>query len=86
MLTWQNTGDPCTPETLTFVDHLMPTRIGYTTAFGPNISAIYTSNPTITVAADTGVFASRPVLPRFNGRAAIHFFAVEKVVSTSRQR
>ena len=54
MLTWQNTGDPCTPETLTFVDHLMPTRIGYTTAFGPNISAIYTSNPTITVAADTG--------------------------------
>ena len=34
MLTWQNTGDPCAPETLTFVDHLMPTRIGYTTAFG----------------------------------------------------
>ena len=35
MLTWQNTGDPCTPETLTMVSGLMPTRIGFTSALAP---------------------------------------------------
>lgn len=52
MLTWQNTGDPCTPETLTFVNHLMPTRIGYTTALGPY--AFSSNNTEITMAANTG--------------------------------
>lgn len=52
MLTWQNTGDPCTPETLTFVNHLMPTRIGYTTALGPY--AFTSNNTEITVASNTG--------------------------------
>ena len=46
MLTWQNTGDPCAPETVTFVNHLMPTRIGFTTALGPTTFA--DSNPAIT--------------------------------------
>lgn len=52
MLTWQNTGDPCTPETVTFVNHLMPTRIGFTTALGP--VAFTANNTAITMAANTG--------------------------------
>lgn len=52
MLTWQNTGDPCAPETLTSVNHLMPTRIGYTTALGPY--AFTSNNTEITMAANTG--------------------------------
>lgn len=52
MLTWQNTGDPCTPETLTFVNHLMPTRIGYTTALGTGF--LNGTNPSITATVDTG--------------------------------
>ena len=52
MLTWQNTGDPCTPETLTSVNHLMPTRIGYTTALGAGF--LNGTNPSITATVDTG--------------------------------
>lgn len=52
MLTWQNTGDPTAQETLTFVNHLMPTRIGYTTALGPY--AFTSNNTEITMAANTG--------------------------------
>jgi len=52
MLTWNNTGDPCAPETLTFVNHLMPTRIGYTTALGPY--AFTNNNTEITMATNTG--------------------------------
>lgn len=59
MLTWQNTGDPCTPETVTFVNHLMPTRIGFTTALWPELLAVTAgTNTTINVPVATPVFRS----------------------------
>jgi len=59
MLTWQNTGDPCTPETVTFVNHLMPTRVGFTTALWPEIlGAAAGTNTTVNVPAATPVFRS----------------------------
>ena len=67
------------------VDHLMPTGLVTQRRFGPNISAIYTSNPTITVAADAG-YSPRGLCVPWIQRARKTSFAVEKVVSTSRQR
>lgn len=51
MLTWQNTGDPCAPETLTSVNHLCPTRVGYTTGLGP-VAFSTLSSPTVNNTAD----------------------------------
>lgn len=56
MLTWQNTGDPCTPETVTFVNHLMPTRTGYTVGLG--VSGMTFSNPEV-VSADNTNYSPR---------------------------
>ena len=59
MLTWQNTGDPCTPETVTSVNHLMPTRVGFTTALWPEIlGAAAGTNTTVNVPDATPVFRS----------------------------
>ena len=52
MLTWQNTGDPCTPETLTMVNGLVPTRIGYTAGDLP--TAFSSSNTEITETTGLG--------------------------------
>ena len=54
MLTWQNTGDPCTPDTVTSVNHLMPTRIGFTTALGPY--EISTDNPAVNISGAADFF------------------------------
>ena len=50
MLTWQNTGDPCTPETLTMVNGLVPTRIGYTARL-TTMSDVFPTTPTYRIGA-----------------------------------
>lgn len=52
MLTWQNAGDPTTPDTITAVVGLMPTRIGYTSGFG--VTAFSASNTEITETTGIG--------------------------------
>ena len=58
MLTWQNTGDPCTPETFTYVNHLFPTRTGFTNGLEPTLFSTLGS-VSATVVADTNYY------PRF---------------------
>jgi hypothetical protein len=58
VLTWQNTGDPCTPETFTYVNHLFPTRTGFTNGLEPTLFSTLGS-VSATVVADTNYY------PRF---------------------
>lgn len=71
MLTWQNTGDPCTPDTFTFVNHLFPTRIGYTNGLEPTLFNTLGA-PTATVASDTNYYPRG--IAFFNTSGAQHFY------------
>ena len=55
MLTWQNTGDPCTPETFTYVNHLFPTRTGFTNGLEPTLFSTLGA-ASVTVVADTNYY------------------------------